>query len=63
MARLYNVTQQAWSNWEHGKDTPKPFTMLLIARDAGLNIETLFFGGDDNGGLLPRRSQPTGTDD
>lgn len=63
MARIYNVTQQAWSNWENGKDTPRPTTMLLIARDAGLSIETLFFDESNNESLLiDTEKEPTGTE-
>lgn len=62
MARKYNVTQQAWSNWENGKDTPRPATMLQIARDAGLTIEALFFDDSSNDSLLNQpEAKPTGT--
>jgi DNA-binding XRE family transcriptional regulator len=61
MARIYNVTQQAWSNWENGKDTPRPTTMLLIARDAALSIEALFFDDSNNDSLL-KHTAPTGGD-
>jgi len=58
MALKYNVSQQAWSNWEHGRDTPRPATMLQIAKDAEESIESLFFDYDNNPSLL----SPTGTD-
>ena len=58
MARKYNVTQQAWSNWENNYGTPRPATMFLIAKDAGTTIEALFFSDDNNESLL---KQPTGT--
>lgn len=57
IALKYDVTQQAWSNWENGHDTPKPATMLQIAKDAGVSIESLFFEEENNERLL----KPTGT--
>jgi DNA-binding XRE family transcriptional regulator len=59
MANIYNVSQQAWSNWENGRDTPRPATMLLISKDAGLSIEALFFDEVNNKELL---TDSTGTD-
>ncbi len=62
MGRKYNVTQQAWSNWENGYDTPRPATMLLIAKDAGQSIEALFFDEINNESLLNNDRPSTGTD-
>lgn len=59
MALKYNVTQQAWSNWENSHDTPRPATMLQIARDAEMSIESLFFDDKNNEKLL----QSIGTQD
>lgn len=42
MAKKYNVTQQAWSNWEQGKDTPKIITMKKMEMDSGVAMEELF---------------------
>jgi transcriptional regulator with XRE-family HTH domain len=61
MAQIYNVTQQAWSNWENGRDTPRPATMLLISKDSGMSIESLFFDDYNNEKLLDD-TKPTGTD-
>lgn len=58
MGIMYNVTQQAWSNWENGHGTPRPVKMLQIAKDAGESIETLFFDQENKQNLL----SPTGTD-
>lgn len=58
MSLKYNVSQQAWSNWEHGRDTPRLAIMLQIAKDAGETIEAIFFDQDNNSSLL----DPTGTD-
>ena len=54
MAVKYNVTQQAWSNWENGHDTPRPTTMLQIAQDSGESIESIFFDQENNDKLFPR---------
>lgn len=43
MARMYGVSQQAWSKWERGVDAPKPYIMKMIAEDAGIPMEELFF--------------------
>lgn len=60
IARYYGVSQQAWSNWENGHDTPRPATMLQIAKDAGMSIESLFF--DDHKYSLLDDQAPTGTE-
>ena len=61
MAQKHNVTQQAWSNWENGYDTPRPTTMLQISKDAGMSIETLFFE-ENNNEKLSKALSPTGTE-
>jgi len=60
MAKMYNVTQQAWSKWENGQDTPRPAIMYQIAKDAGSTIEAIFFDDSDNEKLLDELK--TGTD-
>ena len=52
MAKFYKVTQQSWSNWENGHETPRSKTMLMIARDAGTTIEDLFFDEENKENLL-----------
>ena len=48
MAAKYNVSQQTWSNWENGYDTPRPSRMFQIAKDAKKSMEHLFFDHTDN---------------
>lgn len=43
MAKIYNVTQQAWSNWENGINVPAFPIMCRIARDIGKTAEEIFF--------------------
>lgn len=52
MARIYGVSQQAWSKWERGIDTPKPHIMKQIAIDSGIQMEVLFFDVFNNSKLL-----------
>lgn len=43
MAKLYNVSQQAWNGWELGLYAPKPSIMKKIENDSGICMEELFF--------------------
>lgn len=52
MARIYGVSQQAWSNWENGRDTPRPVAMKAISKDAGMTIDALFFNDENSDSLL-----------
>ncbi len=42
MAKLYGVTQQAWSKWENGESTPSLAVMKQIEKDSGISMEILF---------------------
>ena len=43
MAKLYGVTQQSWSLWERGKNTPSPALMKKLEVDIGIPMEDIFF--------------------
>lgn len=43
MAKKYGVSQQAWSKWETGENTPPPSVMLKMEQDFGLPMEQIFF--------------------
>lgn len=43
MAKLYNVSQQAWQSWEKGSYAPKPQIMKQIEVDSGIPMEAIFF--------------------
>lgn len=43
MAKKYNVTQQTWSLWERGENTPSVVIMRQLERDIGAPMETIFF--------------------
>lgn len=43
MAKLYGVTQQAWSMWERGENTPTLLTMKQLEKDVGYPMEEIFF--------------------
>ncbi len=43
MAKKYGVTQQAWSKWESGENTPPPSVMLEMEKDFGVPMEDIFF--------------------
>ena len=43
MADKYNVSQQAWSKWENGGNTPTPDKMKLLEDDIGVPMEAIFF--------------------
>lgn len=42
MARRYNVTQQTWSQWELGGNTPTPDKMKQLSIDIGRPMEEIF---------------------
>ena len=42
MARLYGVTQQAWSLWEKGLSKPNIIIMKRLEQDSGFPMEELF---------------------
>lgn len=42
MAKLYNVTQQAYNKWEIGRSTPTHDKMRRIAIDIGRPMEEIF---------------------
>lgn len=48
MADIYGVSQQAWSKWERGIDTPKPYLMKQIEIDSSIPMEELFFDAFNN---------------
>lgn len=43
MAKMYGVSQQAWSKYENGSAVPSPSIMLRIERDSGIKMEDIFF--------------------
>jgi len=48
MAKMYGVTQQAWSQWEQGIRTPSYLLMRRIANDIGRTIDDIFFANINN---------------
>lgn len=42
MAKLYGVTQQSWSLWERGKNTPSHAIMKKLETDIGTPMEEIF---------------------
>ena len=42
MAKMYGVSQQAWSKYENGTAVPSPSIMLRIERDSGIKMEDIF---------------------
>ena len=44
MAKLYGITQQAWSAWE----TPQPHIMKQLENDSGIPMEVIFFDAFNN---------------
>lgn len=52
VAEKYGVTQQAWSKWERGIDTPKHPIMMQLEIDSGVPMEELFFDVFNNHKLL-----------
>lgn len=52
MALKYGVSQQAWSNWERGVDTPKLHTMAEIEKDSGFSMKEIFFDSFNKQQLL-----------
>lgn len=43
MANAYGVSQQTWSRWECGTNTPTPSKMKQIANDIGKSVDEVFF--------------------
>lgn len=43
MAKLYHVSQQAWSKWERGEMTPTITIMKRLEKDIGIPMEIIFF--------------------
>lgn len=52
LAEQYGVSQQAWSKWERGIDTPKPHIMKKLEMDSKIAMEELFFDVFNNYKLL-----------
>ena len=48
MAKLYGITQQAWSAWENGDKTPQPHIMKQLENDSGIPMEVIFFDAFNN---------------
>ena len=42
MAKIYNVTQQAWQQWEKGITNPSVVIMKKLEIDSGIKMEDLF---------------------
>jgi DNA-binding XRE family transcriptional regulator len=42
MAKIYGVTQQAWSLWEKGLSKPNIIIMKRLEQDSGFPMEELF---------------------
>ena len=51
MANIYGVTQQAWSMWERGENTPSPAIMKKLEEDIGTPMEDIFFDVFNNNKL------------
>ena len=51
MANIYGVTQQAWSMWERGENTPSPTIMKRLEEDIGIPMEVIFFDAFNNNKL------------
>lgn len=43
MAKMYGISQQAWSKYENGTAVPSPSIMLRIEKDSGMKMEDIFF--------------------
>lgn len=43
MAKLFNISQQAWSSWESGRTVPKPGVMQMMEDIFGKRKEEIFF--------------------
>ena len=43
MAKMYEVTQQTWSAWENGRNTPPAKIMKRLENDSGVPMEDIFF--------------------
>ena len=43
MAKMYGVSQQAWSKYENGTAVPSPSIMLRMERESGIKMEDIFF--------------------
>ena len=43
MANIYGVSQQAWSKWERGENTPTLLTIKKLENDIGAPMEKIFF--------------------
>lgn len=52
MAKLYHVSQQAWSKWERGIGFPRTSMLIKLESDSGMTIGSLFFNQNDNEKLL-----------
>ena len=48
MAKIYGVSQQTWSMWERGENTPSLPIMKKLADDIGLPMEEIFFDSFNN---------------
>lgn len=57
IAKLYGVTQQAWSQWEMGTKTPGVVIMKRLEIDSGIPMEELFADIFNNGTLSNEKEQ------
>ena len=51
MASQYGVTQQSWSLWERGENTPSLPIMKQLEDDIGIPMEDIFFDVFNNNKL------------
>ncbi|MBR1727910.1 MAG: helix-turn-helix transcriptional regulator [Selenomonadaceae bacterium] len=52
MAKIYGITQQAWSAWENGETAPPAKVMKRLEDDIGVSMEEIFFDVFNNQKLL-----------
>ena len=57
IARQYGVTQQAWSQWEIGTQSPGVVIMKRLETDSGITMEEMFADIFNNEDLLNGREQ------
>lgn len=56
-AKLYGVTQQAWSQWEMGTKSPGVVIMKRLETDSGIPMEEMFADIFNNEDLLNEKEQ------
>lgn len=57
IAKLYGVTQQAWSQWEMGTKAPGVVIMKRLETDSGVSMEEMFADVFNNEALFGENGQ------